>query len=207
MNDVRILTLKGRKIVDFAEARNVLLAKIKEPWILMLDTDEMLSQEAVQRIPTLIKKKNIDGYWFRHRWYYDKTHYLKHGLFYPDYQLRLFRNKPQYRYIHRIHEELTIPKEKTKQVAVDIYHYNSLQKYLSWNGQKQLRAYTKLAALDFKELKKPKVWYLWKAMYTFIDMFFVGLTRGKGIFDGWIGIKAHFFFALSISQAYWEAIW
>lgn len=199
MRDIGILTLKGINVDDFAAARNVLIAKIKEPWILVLDTDEMLSKEAMQAIPKLIQDKNIDGYWFRRRWYYDKTHYLKHGLFYPDYQLRLFRNKPEYRYIHRVHEELTIPKEKTKQVAVDIYHYNS--------GQKQMRTYTKLAALDFKDMKKSKLWYCWKTVYTFIDMFFVGLTRGKGILDGWIGIKAHFFFAQSISRAYWEALW
>lgn len=199
MRDIGILILKGRNIDDFAAARNVLIAKIKEPWILVLDTDERLSKEMMQAIPKLIQDKNIDGYWFRRRWYYDKTHYLKHGLFYPDYQLRLFRNKPEYRYIHRVHEELTIPKEKTKQVAVDIYHYNS--------GKKQMSTYTKLAALDFKDLKRSKLWYLWKTVYTFIDMFFVGLTRGKGILDGWIGVKAHFFFAQSISRAYWEALW
>ncbi len=39
------------------------------------------------------------------------------------------------------------------------------------------------------------------------NMFFVALIRGKGILDGWIGIKAHFYFAQSISRAYWEAIW
>ena len=207
MSDIRILTLKGKNIDDFAKARNALLAKIKEPWILVLDSDEELSREAALASHKLIEDKNIDGYWFRRRWYYDKTHHLKHGLFYPDYQLRLFRNKPEYRYTHRVHEELTIPREKTKKMAIDIHHYNSLNKYLSWKGREQLRSYTKLAALDVKDLKKPKLWYFWKTVYTFIDMFFVGLTRGKGILDGWIGVKAHFFFAQSISRAYWEALW
>ena len=184
---------------NFSVFRNKGIARATSDWILMLDTDEKLSQEAMKSIPVLIKDKIIDGYWFRRRWYYDKMHYLKHGLFYPDYQLRLFRNKAEYRYIHRVHEELTIPKEKTKHVAVDIYHYNS--------GQKRLRSYTKLAALDFKDLNKPKVWYLWKTVYTFIDMFFIALTRGKGMLDGWIGIKAHYNFAVSITKAYWEALW
>ncbi len=199
MKDIKVLTLRKEGIRDFSEARNALLAKIKEPWILVLDTDEKLSQEAMQTIPKLIQDNNIDGYWFRRRWYYDTTHYLKHGLFYPDYQLRLFRNKPEYRYIHRVHEELTIPKEKTKQIEVDMYHYNVIQK--------PMNSYTKLATLDFKDLNKTKVWYCWKAVYTFIDMFFIALARGKGILDGWIGIKAHFYFAKSISCAYWEALW
>lgn len=199
MKDIKVLTLKKEGIRNFSEARNEMLAKIKEPWILVLDTDERISLDLIKAIPKLLKNADCDGYWFRRRWYYDTTHYLKHGLFYPDYQLRLFRNNPEYRYIHRVHEELTILKDKTKQIELDIYHYNS--------GQKQLRSYTKLAALDFKDLKKPKVWYLWKTVYTFIDMFFVALIRGKGILDGWTGIKAHFLFAQSISRAYWEVIW
>lgn len=192
---------------DFSELRNFALSKATGDWILALDADEILSQEASKTIAAQffhcprnsICESLVNGYWFRRRWYYDDGRYLKHGLFYPDYQLRLFRNRSEYRYIHRVHEELTIPKEKTKEVALDIYHYNS--------GQKQLRSYTKLASLDFKDLKKPSWWYLWKTVYTFIDMFFVGLIRGKGVLDGWVGIKAHFLFASSISKAYWEVLW
>ncbi len=204
MKGIKVLTLRQEGMQNFSEARNKLLAKIKEPWILVLDTDERLSPALPAGrldsiIQTLLKNTRYDGYWFRRRWYYDKTHYLKHGLFYPDYQLRLFRNKPEYRYIHRVHEELTISKEKTKQVALDIYHDNVIRKPMD--------LYTKLASLDFKDLHKPKVWYLWMAIYSFIDMFFVALVRGKGIFDGCVGIKAHYYFALSISKAYWEALW
>lgn len=173
---------------DFSKLRNFAHSKATTDWILVLDADEVLYNNAFGSIPQLIKSLKYDGYWFRRRWYYDGKHYLKHGLFYPDYQLRLFRNKPKYRYIQRVHEELTIPHEKTQQIDADIYHYN---KSLTQNPM-----YTKLAALDFKDLKKPKIWYLWQTIYTFINMFFVALLRGKGILDGWIGIKAHYYFAV-----------
>ncbi|KKQ99922.1 MAG: hypothetical protein UT26_C0050G0001, partial [Microgenomates group bacterium GW2011_GWC1_39_12] len=40
MKDIKVLTLKQEGIQNFSEARNALLAKIKEPWILVLDIDE-----------------------------------------------------------------------------------------------------------------------------------------------------------------------
>ena len=199
MKDIKVLTLKQEGIQNFSEARNALLAKIKEPWILVLDIDEKLSPEAIH--------KNIDGYWFRRRWYYDNTHYLKHGLFYPDYTMRLFRNRHEFRYRNRVHEEVTIPAERTKQIQVDIYHYGSINKYLSRKGLKRVDIYVRMLAMMHKEKGYSKTELVWKAMSTFFDMFIMGLTRGKGILDGWVGIKAHFFFAWSIAKAYWEAIW
>ena len=191
---------------DFSIVRNYALSRSVGEWILVLDADEVLSDELKRQIPELIKHRTYDGFWFRRRWYINSKNYLKHGLFYPDYQLRLFRNATTIQYIHRVHEEVTVPSEKTKQIYADIYHYDSLHKYLSWKGFRQLDGYIRMQAMMHKEKRFSTLALMWKAVYTFIDMFVVGLTRGKGILDGWIGIKAHFFFALSIAKGYSEAI-
>jgi len=191
---------------DFSIVRNYALSRSVGEWILVLDADEVLSDELKKQIPELIKHRTYDGFWFRRRWYIDNTRYLKHGLFYPDWQLRLFRNASDIQYIHRVHEEVTIPSEKTQQIHADIYHYDSIHKYLSWKGFRQLDGYIRMQAMMHKEERLSALTLLWKAVYTFIDMFVVGLTRGKGMLDGWTGIKAHFFFALSIAKGYSEAI-
>lgn len=191
---------------DFSIVRNYALSRAIGEWILVLDADEIISDELKKKIPELIRHRTYDGFWFRRRWYITPYRYLHHGLFYPDYQLRLFRNSENIKYQHRVHEEVTIPVEKTKQIAADIYHYDSIHKYMSWNGYHQLDGYIRMQALMHKEKRYNTVTLLWKALATFVDMFFVGLTRGKGILDGWIGIKAHFFFALSIAKGYIEAI-
>lgn len=191
---------------DFSILRNYAISKATGDWIFMLDSDEEIEKDDFEKIQQLIQSDEYDGYWFKRKWYIYENRYLQHGLFYPDYQLRLFRNNKKYKYMHRVHEELTIPLKMTKQTDVVINHYHSLYKYLSWKGYKDLDKYIELATQDFRSLGKSRVWYLAKSVYTFINMFFVALIRGKGVLDGWIGIKAHFFFALSISQAYWEAI-
>lgn len=191
---------------DFSIVRNYALSRSVGEWILVLDADEVLSDELKEQIPELIKHRTYDGFWFRRRWYINAKKYLKHGLFYPDWQLRLFRNASDIQYIHRVHEEVTIPQEKTKQIEADIYHYDSIQKYLFWKGFWQLDGYIRMQAMMHKEERLGTLTLVWKAVYTFIDMFVVGLTRGKGILDGWTGIKAHFFFALSIAKGYSEAI-
>jgi len=191
---------------DFSRVRNYAISKSTGAWVFVLDVDEIPSEELKKQIPELIKQRMYDGFWFRRRWYLDQNMFLHHGLFYPDYQMRLFRNNPQNLYINRVHEKNTVVRSRTKQMALDIYHYDSIYKYLSWNGFQQLDGYVRMQALMHKEKRNGTVILLWKAVYTFFDMFFVGLTRGKGIFDGWVGVKAHFFFALSIAKGYIEAI-
>lgn len=190
---------------DFSIVRNYALSRSLGEWILVLDADEVVSPAMRKIIPELIQHRTYDGYWFRRRWYVDAHRYLKYGLFYPDFQLRLFRNSTAIKYQNRVHEEVTIDKNKTKEILVDIYHYDSLQKYLSWDGYKKLSSYIKMMTLMNKEKNHSIVYLSYKALYSFFDMFIVGLFRGKGILDGWVGIKAHFFFALSVSQSYIEA--
>lgn len=191
---------------NFSIVRNYALSRSTGEWILVLDADEVLSAELQQYIPELIKHRTYDGFWFRRRWYINEKRYLHYGLFYPDWQLRLFRNSPENQYENRVHEEVTIAKDRTKQIAADIYHYDSIYKYLSWKGFSELQAYIHMQALMHKEHHYTKLILIGKAMYTFFDMFVVGLTRGKGILDGWSGVKAHFFFALSIARGYSKAI-
>lgn len=191
---------------DDSLVRNYALSRSNGEWILVLDDDEVLSEEARNAVRELTKHRDYDGYWFSRRWYIDDKRYLKHGLFYPDYTMRLFRNSQEFRYINRVHEEVTIPAGRTKQIPVDIYHYDSIHKYLSWKGFRRVDTYVRMLAMMYKEKGYSKTELVWKAISTFFDMFIMGLTRGKGILDGWVGIKAHFFFAWSITKGYLEAI-
>lgn len=191
---------------DMSIIRNYALSRSDGEWILVVDDDEIFSDEAKLAIRTLIKDKNYDGYWFRRRWYIDDQRYLKYGLFYPDYSLRLFRKSSKFRYIHRVHEEVTIPIDRTKQTLLDIYHFNSLYKYLTWKGFKKLNKYVMMLSMMHRENGYSTIKLILKAITSFFNMFIMGLLRGKGILDGWIGIKAHFFFAWSITKGYLKAI-
>ncbi len=192
---------------NFSEIKNYGLSKISGDWVLSLDADERLSKEMRERIPTLIKNRNIGGYWFRRKTFIVPNRYLHYGLFYPDWQLRLFRNKKEYRYRGAVHEQLTIPKEKTKEVSYDILHFPQHPKYTSFTDFYNLMPYVRIHVDELEKASKSIVTLLFDGIGQFTKLFFGGFFRGKGFLDGWEGFRAHIIFASSIALAYTIAAW
>jgi glycosyltransferase involved in cell wall biosynthesis len=85
--------------VDFAAARNRAIARASSPWILMLDADERLDPAGAPMIETLLAPDENAGY-FLERY----NHSSDAGNPFTDYVVRLFPNRPDYRYRGRVHE-------------------------------------------------------------------------------------------------------
>lgn len=60
-----VLFQPGAQINDFAKARNNLLAKAKEEWVLFLDTDEKISEELNNEIPIAIGMTKFNGFYLK----------------------------------------------------------------------------------------------------------------------------------------------
>jgi glycosyltransferase involved in cell wall biosynthesis len=73
-----------------AEQKNIAIDKCTSEWILLLDADETVSPELADEIQDALKNPQYGAYWmprlnlFLNRW-------LRHGGFYPDRKLRLFK--------------------------------------------------------------------------------------------------------------------
>lgn len=70
-------------------------------WILVLDSDELLCDRALAAVPRLVRNPWRSWYKFPRCWLVDTPEGLRHALsrlHFPDYQLRLFRNRPPFRY-------------------------------------------------------------------------------------------------------------
>ena len=114
---------------DFADARNISLEHAKGEWILVLDADEVLSFSAQGKIRTLTADTTMDGYIFKMHNFtpdHDIEKYLE------SYLTRLFRNRSQYRYEGKIHEQI-LPAivdsgGRVKQTKLLINHYGYLYK-------------------------------------------------------------------------------
>jgi glycosyltransferase involved in cell wall biosynthesis len=75
--------------VDFAAARNQALTQATGKWILVLDADETLDRAS------FITPSDDAGYYVE-----------RHNATYIDYAVRLFPNRPEYRYRGRVHETI-----------------------------------------------------------------------------------------------------
>jgi glycosyltransferase involved in cell wall biosynthesis len=87
--------------VDFAAARNHAIDRARGRWILMLDADEILDGAAAPMIEKLIALDENAGY-------YLERHNHGSGTDGPttDFVVRLFPNRPNYRYRGRVHETI-----------------------------------------------------------------------------------------------------
>ena len=85
---------------DFAAARNYAISKAQGNWILVLDADEALSLFSREELLAFMKKSPAEGYYFRICSYLDYGHTLE------DHVVRLFKNKPEYRFAGAIHEQI-----------------------------------------------------------------------------------------------------
>jgi glycosyltransferase involved in cell wall biosynthesis len=88
-------------VVDFAAARNCAMARAKGRWILMLDADEILDPAGAPMIEKLAACDENTGYFL------ERHNHWAHSA-YPttDYVVRLFPNRPDYRYRGRVHETI-----------------------------------------------------------------------------------------------------
>lgn len=86
-------------VVDFAAARNYGLAHATKPWILVLDADETIDPESVPVIRELAGRGENAAY------YFERLNRRPNGEApTTDYAVRLFPNRPDYRYRGRVHE-------------------------------------------------------------------------------------------------------
>jgi len=88
-------------IVDFAAARNCAVARAGGRWVLMLDADEILVPAGIPLIKTITASDENVGYFLERRNLYSDSDRPT-----TDYVVRLFPNRPNYRYRGRVHETI-----------------------------------------------------------------------------------------------------
>lgn len=97
---------------DFAQARNFSLLQATRPWILVLDADEVLEPVDQDYLNRLLSHESAQGYFVNILNIKEDGSELSR-----DQVVRLFRNKPDYRFEGSIHE----------QIAPSILRYNEGQ--------------------------------------------------------------------------------
>jgi glycosyltransferase involved in cell wall biosynthesis len=113
---------------SFSDARNVSFDAATSDWIIYLDADEVLVADDVARL------KALTGKTWREAFYLVETSYtgeLGDGGAITNSALRVFRNRPEYRFEGRLHEQIaqhlpTYAVGRLEQSSVRIDHYGYL---------------------------------------------------------------------------------
>jgi glycosyltransferase involved in cell wall biosynthesis len=139
-----------RDWTGYIDQKNFAMEQAHHDWIFSLDADERCSLKLQDEIQELARKGfSRFGYriprvaFFMGRW-------IRHGDWYPDYQLRLFDRKHGRWEGGRVHESVKL-QEKPEYLSGEIYHftYGSLSDYL-----RRLEIYSNLAAFDYQQQGK-----------------------------------------------------
>jgi glycosyltransferase involved in cell wall biosynthesis/Tfp pilus assembly protein PilF len=124
----------GAKVVetewtgDFAAARNVSFDAATSDWIVYLDADEVLAEGQAERL------RDLTGRTWREAFFlveHNHTGALEDGTSVHHNALRVFRNRPEYRFEGRIHEQIAhnlpayLP-ERLEQTEIRVEHYGYL---------------------------------------------------------------------------------
>lgn len=157
---------------DFSAARNESIKKATKDWILVLDADEVLDEEGIKEIKSLVESKDADGYLMAQINYtnnpnvagffpaIDKRLNSGYKGFYVSLIARLFRNKKDYYFSGAVHElaEDSIKKANGKILTsnVKIHHYGNAEPEIAAGKRKY---YLELAKKKANELKSADSFY------------------------------------------------
>jgi glycosyltransferase involved in cell wall biosynthesis len=174
----------------FGAAKEFAKNQARGEWILSVDADEVVKQELKEEILKVINSADPqDGYFIPRRSNF-LGRWMKHGGWYPDLVLRLFK-KQKGQFTSRLVHEKVIVDGRTGNLKNDLWHYTDpdLDRYLV-----KMNRYTSIDALQ--RLKEDKtsspIDLLIRPVATFTKMYFFKM----GFLDGMAGL------ILAVSSAF-----
>lgn len=112
-NHDRTRLIRTRFPGSYAINKNHAIESATGEWILVLDSDELLGDRLRRDIAARLTTRRLDYYKFPRYWVVPgpTPRYVRSETHYPDWQLRLFRNLPHFRYPPEqvIHEHFPRP--------------------------------------------------------------------------------------------------
>ncbi|MBI2996010.1 MAG: glycosyltransferase family 2 protein [Candidatus Melainabacteria bacterium] len=174
------VTLYTEEWKGYAAQKNFALSKCKSDWILVLDADEIVSNALKNEIINVVgEHSNKIGFKIKRKLYVGKR-WIKYGGYYPDYQLRFFKNNIGAHFKKReIHESISLEGEiGYLKNPLEHYAYKDLKDY-----KKTLEKYAELASKEVKNKKfyLPPLRASWAFFFRYIVR--LGFLEGKLGFD------------------------
>ncbi|TXC85117.1 glycosyltransferase family 2 protein [Luteibaculum oceani] len=186
-NTTEIAKSLGAKIIEqeflgYKEQKNFARDKCSNTWVLSLDADEALSPE----LEKSIKKANLNSFdaFEMNRLSEFCGKWIRHGSWYPDRKIRLFKNDSGYWGGRNPHDKYILyPGKKLGFLKGDILHYTfqSFEQH-----EKQIEHFSSISAQALFE--KGKKWYPGKPELRATMRFVRNYILKAGFLDGKMGL-------------------
>jgi glycosyltransferase involved in cell wall biosynthesis len=176
-------TVFQRPFDNFAGQRNATLDAIDAEWVFFVDADERITPELAAEVRRVIAERPEVGWWVpRHN--FIAGHQVRHGGFYPDYQLRLLRRgRARYAPDRPVHEVVLLD-GPAGYLQNPMIHYN----YTTWaQFHAKQRRYARMEGRILRE-RGVKPWPH-KFVRQPLREFWRRYVTLKGYKDGWVGLK------------------
>ena len=184
-NTINILEMFPVKLYQekwqgYSKQKNFAISKCTGDWVLVLDADEIINKTLQNEILDIIKNPgNNVGFKMKRKFFIGKR-WIRYGGYYPDYQLRLFKNNAGAYFIEReVHESISLEGSLGYlKNPIEHYAYKDLKDY----GE-NLAKYAELASKEIKDKSfyLPKVRAAWAFSFRYLVR--LGFLEGKLGFD------------------------
>jgi glycosyltransferase involved in cell wall biosynthesis len=163
----------------FAEQKQAAVDLAVKDWVLILDADERVTPELRKELAGRISDNSVSGYYIPRRNFF-LGRWIRHGGWWPDYTLRLFRKDVSYVEPRKVHEKVVV-KGPTARLENPLEHhtYETVSDYL-----RKMERYASLSAEELYDKKSlPFLSMLFSPGFVFFKMY---LLR-QGFRDGMRG--------------------
>jgi glycosyltransferase involved in cell wall biosynthesis len=180
----------------FSEQKNKAISLTTEPWVLVLDADERVTDKLRDEIISLLNNTpSHDGYFIPRKNYFGKR-WIKHSGWWPDHTLRLFQREKGTFEPREVHEAIKI-NGSTGYLKNHLLHhtYRDIHDYLQ-----RMKSYSTLSAKELaKNGRRATILdILFRPVATFFRMFVLQM----GILDGFYGIILAYLYSLYTFKKY-----
>ena len=188
--------------LGFAKQKNFAIDKTTKDWVLSLDADEPIEPALAEEIRRIISSPDaFDGYLIPRKTYF-LGKWIKHGGWYPDFNLRLFRRGKGRFQERAVHEAIQVHGTIGRTVhAIEHHAYPDLASYMSSINRYSSLAVEVMSSRGITTWASSWVNILFRPLLTFFLKYFLRF----GFLDGKHGLILNLFHSYYVFAKYGKA--
>ncbi|TAL23752.1 MAG: glycosyltransferase family 2 protein [Nitrospirae bacterium] len=184
----------------YARQKQAAVDAASGPWVLILDADERLTPELSEEIKKAVSENKHNGFYLPRKNFFAGK-WIRHGGWWPDHTLRLFKKDAGHVEEREVHEKVVVKGSVSfLKNPLEHYTYNSISDYI-----KRMDNYSALAAKELKKTgKTPNPFSLIvRPPAAFIKMYFLRLGFMDGV-EGLLLASLYSFYTFLKYAKTWE---